>query len=85
MKALRWRIDCGTLHTTVSARTAARALILAVQRQRPRQLGELARFRRLCCRNPNHAPHFVHYWLNPIPVLRRASLLTRPGVQEAGG
>ena len=71
----RWVIDSGTLHMTVAAPTMEQAVIRAIKRAGPRSIGRLVRGRKLCCRKVNHAPHFIHHWLDPIHTMRRAGLL----------
>lgn len=75
----KWKLDTGTLHATVKARTMKQALVIAVtrslQQPRPPAIGMLVRGRKICCAKRLHAPHFIHYWLDPIPTMRRAGLL----------
>ena len=68
--------DCGSLHTREQGRNRRAAFVVAVRRCRPRHLGRLVRIRKLCCQQRTHGPHFIAYWWNPVPTLRRAGLLT---------
>jgi hypothetical protein len=66
-----WHLESGSLRARVRARSMSWALEVALRQKRPRSLGNLVRGRRICCANRLHGPHFVVFYLSPMPTLRK--------------